>query len=374
MSVPVVLVAGLHGPARAAVAAALLRGRPGALAVHHDLTAIGGGEAVRVVRDAGGVLERTPVRLAHGCVTCTVREDLLPWLRDRADGGAPLLVAELWDCVEPRTVAQALGRAGLRLTAVLTALDAESTPVDLCRSDRLADLGRAAGAGDGRRLAEVLAAQIEYATALVVPPSPHCGEDDVALCAQVLAHLAPLTPLVLPGDALPPVTGRALDVAELDARVEPATARLPGDARNEAATTVAWLSRRPLHPARFFAAMDELAGASVRSRGRFWLASRPDRMIAWDAVAGVASIADAGPWLASLPDAAWDLVPPLRRVAAALDWSAAHGDRIQHLVFTGPDLDGARVHTLLDACLLGPGEDTADLDDPFTPFLDRETA
>lgn len=43
-----------------------------------------------------------------------------------------------------------------------------------------------------------------------------------------------------------------------------------------------------------------------------------------------------GPWLASLPDAAWDMVPPVRRAAAALDWHPEHGDCCQHLVFTSP--------------------------------------
>ncbi|WP_342775658.1 GTP-binding protein [Nonomuraea deserti] len=42
--------------------------------------------------------------------------------------------------------------------------------------------------------------------------------------------------------------------------------------------------------------MDELATSTVRSRGRFWLANRPHRMLAWDAVAGAVSVEDVGPW------------------------------------------------------------------------------
>lgn len=59
---------------------------------------------------------------------------------------------------------------------------------------------------------------------------------------------------------------------------------------------------------------------------------------------------------ASLPDAAWDLVPPGRRAAAALDWHPEHGDRCRHLVFTspGPDRDG--LASLLDSCLLTDAE------------------
>ncbi|MGV9309814.1 GTP-binding protein [Nonomuraea sp. NPDC003727] len=372
MPTPVVLVAGLYGGARAAAVERLLRRHPGAIAIHHDLRDLAAGRVERVVRDSSGVLDRTEVRLAHGCVTCAVREDLLPELVRHATT-APLLVVDLWDSVEPRSVAEALagGEAAdlLRLTCVLTALDAECMPVDICRGDRLTASGHQAAAGDQRYLAEVLARQIEYATAL----SLHGGDDeDVELSTAVLAHLAPHTPIAVDPDA----TGSPLCVHELAERVDPATAQLPGDARTGEITTVVWRRLRPLHPGRLFEAMDELVTTSVRSRGRFWLANRHERMLAWDAVAGVVSVEDAGPWLAALPEAAWELAAPARRTAAALDWNPVIGDRVQHLVFTGPDLDRHRLHALLDSCLIDqgdalPGAGQWDrFDDPFAPVLD----
>ncbi|MFC7584379.1 CobW family GTP-binding protein [Nonomuraea antimicrobica] len=309
MPTPVVLVAGLHATARTATVDRLLAGHPGAVAVHHDLREVVRGRVRRGVRDRTGVLDTAEVRLAHGCVTCTVREDLLPQLVTLAPR-ASLLVVELWDSVEPRSVAEALDceEAGetLWLTAVLTALDAAAMPVDLTRGERLGEVGRSAAAGDQRYLAEVLVRQLEYATALVL----HGGdEDDRDLSRRVLAHLAPFTP-VHPVQALPPVTSTRLCAADLAERVDPATAQLPGDARTDEIVTAVWHSRRPLHPARLFEAVDELVTESVRSRGRFWLATRPDHLLAWDAVAGIVSVEDAGPWLAALPEAAWELVSP----------------------------------------------------------------
>ncbi|MCD0453008.1 GTP-binding protein [Actinocorallia sp. API 0066] len=379
MSVPVVLVAGLHGPARTVLVDRLLREHPGAVAVHHDLRAITEGVAGRVVRDARAVIDRTDVPIAHGCVSCTVREDLVPVLLHYAPV-TPLLIADLWDCVEPRAVAEALDCAAvagrLRLTAVVTALDAEHTPADLCRGDLLRDAGKAGSAGDGRYVAEVLARQIEYATALVLPelmppPLPGVPVEDLALCREILTHLAPTTPVTVTEESLPRVTDGSLCPGDLALRVDPATAVLPCDIHTEAVDTVVWRARRPLHPARFFDAVDALAAETVRSRGRFWLANRPDRMLAWDAVAGVVGIEDAGAWLAALPGAAWHELPPIRTLAADLDWCAEHGDRVQHLVFTGPDLDRTRIHAVLNACLLAPGEPTEAVDDPFAAFLDR---
>ncbi|WP_307832607.1 GTP-binding protein [Planomonospora sp. ID91781] len=218
---------------------------------------------------------------------------------------------------------------------------------------------------------EVLARQIEYATGLVL----HGGDaEDDELSRAVLAHLAPLTPVHRAAEP-PEVRGGAVCTAELAERVDPATARLPVDARTEEITTVVWHRLRPLHPARLFDAVDELVTTSVRSRGRFWLATRHERLLAWDAVAGIVSVEDAGPWLAALPGAAWEMVSPARRTAAALEWNEITGDRVQHLVFTGPDLDPGRITALLDSCLLTEAEQQAGpaawaaYPDPFDPFL-----
>ncbi|MBG0822494.1 GTP-binding protein [Planomonospora sp. ID91781] len=377
MSTPVVLIAGLHAPARTAAVEALLHDHPGAVAIHHDLREVTRGRIERVVRDRSGVLDLAEVRLAHGCVTCTVREDLLPELVRRAPA-ASLLIVDLWDTVEPRSVAEAIdceeAHGVLRLTSVLTALHATHMPIDITRGDRLAETGQVAAAGDRRFLAEVLARQIEYATGLVL----HGGDaEDDELSRAVLAHLAPLTPVHRAAEP-PEVRGGAVCTAELAERVDPATARLPVDARTEEITTVVWHRLRPLHPARLFDAVDELVTTSVRSRGRFWLATRHERLLAWDAVAGIVSMEDAGPWLAALPGAAWEMVSPARRTAAALEWNEITGDRVQHLVFTGPDLDPGRITALLDSCLLTPeemlaGSDAwAGYDDPFAGVLDLE--
>ncbi|MEU4835172.1 GTP-binding protein [Streptosporangium sp. NPDC023615] len=374
MSTPVVLVAGLHAQARTATVDRLLHDHPGAVAVHHDLRSVTGGRVERLVRDRSGILDLTEIRLAHGCLTCAVREDLLPELVRRAPA-ASLLVVDLWDSVEPRSVAEAIDRDEtrdtLRLTAVLTALHAEYMPIDITRGDRLTETGLSAADGDERHLAEVLARQIEYATALVL----HGGDaDDDDLSRRVLTHLAPLTP-VHRTTTPPEVRAAALCTVELAERVDPATARLPCDTRTEEITTVVWHRRRPLHPARLFDAVDELVTESVRSRGRFWLVTRPERLLAWDAVAGAVSVEDAGPWLAALPEAAWEMVSPARRTAAALDWDAEYGDRTQHLVFTGPDLDAGRVTALLDSCLLTEAEREAGpaawttCPDPFATIL-----
>ncbi|MDX3840983.1 CobW family GTP-binding protein [Streptomyces europaeiscabiei] len=166
------------------------------------------------------------------------------------------------------------------------------------------------------------------------------------------------------------------DVDAAAAAQHPACALLPTDADECGVTTLVWRRHRPFHPERLYAALEDLCCAAARSRGRFWLAERPDTLLHWDAAGGALCVESVGPWLASLPDAAWDLVPPVRRAAAALDWHPEHGDRCQHLVFTSPGLDRDGVEQLLESCLLTDAEYAAGraawerLPRPFDTFLE----
>lgn len=136
----------------------------------------------------------------------------------------------------------------------------------------------------------------------------------------------------------------------------PACALLPAEADAHGVATLVWHRRRPFHPERLYAALEDLTCAAARSRGRFWLAGKGDTLLHWDAAGGALCVESAGPWLAALPDAAWELVPPVRRAAAALDWHPEHGDRCQHLVFTSPGLDRDGLERLLESCLLTDAE------------------
>ncbi|MFD8986383.1 GTP-binding protein, partial [Streptomyces sp. NPDC059564] len=149
------------------------------------------------------------------------------------------------------------------------------------------------------------------------------------------------------------------DTAAAAAAQHPACALLPQEAEEAGVSTLVWHRHRPFHPGRLYAALEDLTLAAARSRGRFWLADRPDTLLAWDCAGGALCVEDTGPWLASLPDAAWELVPPVRRAAAALGWHPEHGDRCQHLVFTSPGLDAEGLRGLLESCLLTDSEFTS---------------
>ncbi|MET7409037.1 GTP-binding protein [Streptomyces parvulus] len=383
---PVVIVGGLHAEARRATVARLLADVPGSVVLHHDLATATAGTVVRTVRDATGVLSAGEAPLVNDCACCALREDLVPELVRLAEaGGTPLAVVELWDSVEPKAMAEVVTAGGFTVTGVITAVDPALVLPYLGNGDDLAEGGLAAAATDQRTVADTFARQLEYAPVLALaeslPGSPEADDEDRELLAQLhptaltvpvgpgaatAAPAAPAAPAALAEPAAPAAPARpsalaraalaGFDVEAAAAAQHPACALLPAEADAHGVTTLVWHRRRPFHPGRLYAALEDLTCAAARSRGRFWLADKADTLLHWDAAGGALCVEGAGPWLASLPDAAWDLIPPVRRAAAALDWHPEHGDRCQHLVFTSPGLDRDGLARLLESCLLTDAE------------------
>ncbi|MFI9722154.1 CobW family GTP-binding protein [Streptomyces sp. NPDC052396] len=374
---PVALVGGLCADARRAAVAEILCTVPGAIVLHHDLSGAAGGSVRRTIRDRRGTLDSGDTPLVNNCACCALREDLVPELLRLASAGTHrLAVVELWDSVEPQIMAAVIAaeHRSLRLTGVATAVDPALVLPCLANGDDLADVGLAAAPTDRRTVADTFARQLEYPTVIALAEGEtRADRTDLAL----LGRLTPAARLSWVGEAS---LGRALltgfNLAAAAARQHPSCALLPQSADEHGVVTLAWCRDRPFHPERLRAAVEHLACAATRSRGRFWLADRPDTLLSWEAAGGALCVESAGPWLAALPDAAWELVPPERRLAAALDWHPAHGDRCQHLSFTAPGLDRDRLTGLLDSCLLSDAEYRAGrgawerLPHSFDEFLD----
>ncbi|MEU9207692.1 GTP-binding protein [Streptomyces sp. NPDC048415] len=354
---PVVIVGGLHSEARKEVVDRLLRTVPGSVALHHDLATAADGTVQRSVRDASGQLSCGEAPLVNDCACCALREDLVPELeRLAASGLTRLAIVELWDSVEPKAMAEVVAAHGgdvLDLTSVMTAVDPALVLPCLANGDDLAKVGLAAAATDQRTVADTWARQLEYAPVLALIESEDADDEDRALLAQ----LHPTARQVPAGSGeLGQLAFAGFDVESAAAAQHPACALLPQEADEAGVATLVWHRRRPFHPERLYQALEDLCCAAARSRGRFWLADRPDTLLAWDCAGGALCVENAGPWMAALPDAAWEMVPPMRRAAAALDWHPEHGDRCQHLVFTSPGLDRHGLAQLLQSCLLTDAE------------------
>ncbi|GIG64855.1 CobW family GTP-binding protein [Phytomonospora endophytica] len=360
---PVTVLAGLHSHATADVADRLLHTEPGLILIAHDLADLADGHVRRRVRDATGVLEEGEAALAHGCVSCAVRDDLVPLLVRLAHDhpGRPLLV-ELPETVEPQDLAEACAHAPaaevLRVDSCTTVLDALSLLGDLNSVDDLAHRRRTP-VEDTRGVAEVLVRQIEYADTVLLRGEASGGPYETARLGVLTRRLAPWAAHPSPPDD----EGLAAAILRTG-RYDPG--RPPGPARALAGLTLGvhepfedcgvismlFATRRPFHAGRLHARLDEIAYPALRARGHLWLATQPDTVVAFEAAGGGIAMASLGPWLDALPVSGWDAHSAGRRVAAALDWDPYYGDRGTSLAFIGEGFDVDELRLRLEGCLL----------------------
>ncbi|MFI9359457.1 CobW family GTP-binding protein [Kitasatospora sp. NPDC053057] len=357
---PVVVVAGLHRAERRRAVQELLDGCVNGVVLHHDLRDASRGTVHRELRDATGTIATADVPLTNDCACCALREDLLPeLLRLAEEGQHGLAVVELWGGSDPHPVVEVIAGGEVdgqpmedfvELAGAVVAVDPDRLLGELSVPDDLAEHGEHTSPDDTRTRAEALAHQIEYAATVAVARGGAAG---LAMLRQL--HPTARRVLLGTGEVLRAALG-GFDVAAARDRVNPALALLPQEDDEAGVATLVWERRRPLHPVRLHEALEQLVPAAQRSRGRFWLANRPELMLAWDAAGASLAVEECGPWLAALPDASWELYPPARRAAAALDWHPVHGDRVQQLAFIAEGLDVDGITELLDSCLLTDAE------------------
>ena len=378
---PVVLLAGFSGPAMTGVEhiAATLSADAGTVVVHHDLAELREGVVRRTVRTAGTVTT-TVLELAHGCVSCTLRADLLPMLCTLA---ARAHVRRIVLALDPAIEAEALCHAidtvevtgvadrvdgpasrNVRIEATLTCLDGQQWLADATGDEVLADRGLAA-ADDERTVAQVAVGQVDFADALVVLATEVDALERERLGA-VLGRLAPAAPVAWL-DELP-----AFDAVEIGALLT----RIPADARRGrifdahapllrgqpplttdcGVSLIEFAARRPFHPGRLHDALDVLFDGVVTARGRVWLATQPEQVVWLESAGGGLRVGGAGRWLAAMDAEEQAAADPDRRAMAALRWDERFGDRDVSLVILAHDADPAEIRHALHWALVEDDE------------------
>jgi G3E family GTPase len=370
MRTPVILVAGQTGTDP--VVGALLR-TPGTLVVEHRFDG-------HVVRRTTAMLQQgvlttaeAGLELAHGCVSCTIRNDLLVLLRQlHRRGDVERIVVHLAPWLEPEPICVAIDGVRIRVAPGYidgpAALDVSIAAVVTC-VDSSVWLGEALGDAeldDGRTQAQVVVGQAEFADVVVLNrPDPYV--------AGVLRRLSPRARIRVGAGGIE----HALDNLVPDARQgrsdDPHGPLLAGqpplDSRGPI-RLVEFNARRPFHPQRLHACVDLLLDGVIRTRGRLWLANQPDHAMWLESAGGGLRVSSAGKWLAALTPSEVACLDAERRAFAELAWDDRHGDR--HTAMTvlvcgarpAEILDGLRGALLTDDEYRCP-EDWIHYDDAF---------
>jgi len=117
-------------------------------------------------------------------------------------------------------------------------------------------------------------------------------------------------------------------------------------------TNFVFRSPWPFHPERLHTVLTEEAWSGVlRSKGFFWLATRPDIQAIWHHAGASITLEPAAPWIATIPRDEWDFDPD--ELADLEDrWDPLLGDRMTELVFIGVDMDHDAITASLNRCVL----------------------
>ncbi|OBH00597.1 ribosome hibernation factor-recruiting GTPase MRF [Mycobacterium sp. E3247] len=370
MRTPVILVAGQEHTDP--VVGALLRAA-GTLVVEHRFD----GHVVRrtlvtLQRGALTTVEH-PLELARGCVSCTIRNDLMVLLRQlsRRDD-VDRIVVHLAPWLEPEPICAAIGHVGVRVAPGYVdgpaALDVSIAAVVTC-VDTSVWLNQALGdeeLDDGRTQAQVVVAQAEFADAVVLNrPDP--------FVAAVLRRLAPRARVRVGADGIE-MTLRNLYCDARQGRTDDPHGPLllgqpPLDSRGPI-KLVEFNARRPFHPWRLHACLDLLLDGVIRSRGRLWLASQPDEAMWLQSAGGGLRSGSAGKWVAAMTDAERAGIDPERHAFAQLRWDDLYGDRHTAMTILVCGARATEIAAALDGALLTDDElrspqDWPRYDDPF---------
>ncbi len=297
-AVPVVLISGVDETSMAVVAATLLWDMPNAVAVRHEIDAERS-LLVRVLSDASGVLEREEIDIEHACVSCAIREDVVPTLDRIARAGIwGSVLAQLPVTAEATQVCRVIGSAPhehrhLRIAASIVALDGANACDDLLGEDLLADRNLSTQPDDRRGVGEVACAMVEYADVVVLLGNTPAAARDLV---DALRRPSCLT-VVTAADIRSADLMRGIHNHQVS-EVWAATVRrhpLPKGGASSAWILDLW-SERPLHPERLREAIPGLGAGRRRSRGCFWLPTRATQVCAWDGAGGQLSIGPAARW------------------------------------------------------------------------------
>jgi G3E family GTPase len=345
------------------------------------------------------VLSRTEeklVEMSNGCICCTLREDLMIEVEKLAkENRFDYLLIESTGISEPVPVAQTFSFVdeanGIDLSrfayidTMVTVVDAYNFPRDFGSIDTIATRNlNENDPQDQRTIVNLLTDQIEFANVIVLNKADLVSAKHLGELKAVLQKLNPSAKIITSEFGRVPlraVVGTGLFnyneasqsagwIQELNKPVH------TPETEEYGISSFVFRNKRPFHPERFWNYLaNDWHSTIIRSKGLFWIASRPDVALSWGQAGGSLRADLAGVWWCSMPFSQRMMYASFVENKDLIEarWDKEFGDRMNELVIIGQDMNKELIIKELEVCLctLQEWEEVKKgkkLKDPFPQF------
>lgn len=373
---PVTVLSGFLGAGKTTVLSHILNNREGkkVAVIVNDMSEINIDSAIVQNEVSLNRSEEKLVEMSNGCICCTLREDLLEEVTKLAEADRfDYLVIESTGISEPLPVAETFTFAdenGVSLSEVanldtmVTVVDAVNFLEDYERAKYLQDTDESLGEEDERSVADLLVDQVEFADVILISKTDLASRSDVERLTAILKTLnthAKILPIsqgeVNIGEVLNTGLFNFENAQQAPGWLKEMRGEHVPETEEYGIASFSYLARRPFHPEKFhnFLHNTQQYGKLIRSKGYFWLASRPQFAGQWSQAGGIARYGFAGMFWKAVPKENW---PQDEEYLASIEkqWVEPFGDMRQELVFIGQGLDKVSITQKLDECLLSEEE------------------
>lgn len=314
--------------------------------------------------------EEKLIEMSNGCICCTLREDLLEEVNKLAkENRFDYLVIESTGISEPLPIAETFtfnDESGQRLSDIavldtmVTIVDAANFLKDYEEAESLQKLGESLGGDDQRCVTDLLVEQVEFSDVILISKTDLVTGNKLNKLRSILKTLNTEAEIISIKNGeikLDKVLGTERFSFERAQQAPGWLKQMRGEHIPETEeygiSSFVYTARRPFYPSMFYAFLHKplQQGKLIRSKGYFWLATRPEFSGQWNQAGGIAYHGFAGMFWKAMPESDWPEEAEYRRSIMA-SWQEPFGDMRQELVFIGQNLDKDKMIIELDACLL----------------------
>ena len=323
------------------------------------------------------ILSRTEeklVEMSNGCICCTLREDLMIEVERLAkENRFDYLLIESTGISEPIPVAQTFSfiddENGIDLSkfsyvdTMVTVVDGFNFFKDFGSPETLIDRDLTNIEGDFRTIVNLLTDQIEFANVIVLNKTDLISKEHLGILKATIKKLNPSAKIIESSYskiAAKEILNTGLfdfEEAEQSAGWIEELNKVEHTPETEeyGISSFVFRSKKPFNPERFWNYIqNKFPNNIIRSKGLFWLSSRPNQALIWGQAGGSLKADSAGVW--------WSSMSFEKRIQNSVfienqkeienDWHKDFGDRKNEIVFIGQDIDEKQICLDLNKCLL----------------------